>query len=158
MNSQIHDILEIKISELSTHELIKLEKKMMQSNKKLPIFIAQNLVTDSRHLHIIDTLEEIYEDSSVTTTIRSAKGTTVSCQKLLLDFLVENYPRTKINSVINLCRLYLCHDIARYLTSMLVVQLNQDDDENFPNETFVVNNRYFPRGLSQQEQQQQQTM
>ena len=139
MNSSIHDIMEIEISELSTHQLMKLEQKMMWSNKKLPTFIAQNLITDSRHLHFIDILKARYENPE--------KGKeAASCQKLMLDFIVEFYPGTKINSLINLCRAFLCHNIAIYLENKLMLCFNED--ENFPNETFV-GNRFFP-ALSQQ--------
>ena len=57
----IHEIVEIEISELSEFQLSQLEKKMMQSNKKLPLFIAQNLLLDSKDHHIIDTLKTRYE-------------------------------------------------------------------------------------------------
>ena len=130
--------MEIQISELSTHQLMKLEQKMMWSNKKLPIFIAQNLVTDSRHHQVIGVLKARYENSHMV-------DGTASCQKLLLDFLLEFYPGMTINFLIKLCRNCLCHDVAKYLQDMLI---NFNKEENFPNDKFV-NNRFFPRHLSQ---------
>ena len=57
MSSSIYEFVEIEISELSDVQLSQLEKKMMHSNKKLPLYIAQQLVLDSKDHHIIDTLK-----------------------------------------------------------------------------------------------------
>ena len=130
--------MDIQISELSTQQLMKIEQKMMRSNKKLPMFIVQNLVTDSHRHQIIGVLKTRYENPNM------VEGT-ASCQKLLLDFLLEFYPGMTINFLINLCRNCLCHDVAKYLQGMLI---NFNKDENFPNEKFV-NYRFFPRHLSQ---------
>ena len=45
MNSSIHDILAINISELSKDQLANIEQKLMQSNQKLPVLLAENLIT-----------------------------------------------------------------------------------------------------------------
>ena len=128
-NSTIHDIMDIQISELSTHQLMKVEQKMMQSNKKLPMFIVQNLVKDSRHNHVIGVLKARYENPHMV-------DGTVSCQKLLLDFLLEFFPGMTINVLIKLCRNCLCHVVAKYLQDMLI---NFNKDENFPDDKFVDN-------------------
>ena len=138
MNSSIHDIITIEISELSANQLLELEHKMQWSNKKLPAFIAQSLITDSRHLPILDIIKASYENPKKT-------ENTASCQKLMLDFLVAYYPNTKINSMINLCRAFLCHDVAVYLENLLI---SFNEEQNFPDETFAVN-RLFPQFLSQ---------
>ena len=138
MNSSIHDIITIEISELSTDELVELEHKMQRSNKKLPAFIAQSLIADSRHLPILDIIKASCENPK-------KNKNAASCQKVLLDFLVAYYPSTKIISIKNLCRAFLCHDVAAYLETMLI---SFNEEENFPDDTFVVN-RFFPRFLSQ---------
>ena len=138
MNSSIHDIITIEISDLSADELVELEHKMQRSNKKLPAFIAQSLIIDSRHLPILDIIKASCENP------KKNKNTT-SSQKLLLDFLVAYYPNTEMISIKNLCRAFLCHDVAAYLESMLI---SFNEKQNFPDETFVAN-RFFPRFLSQ---------
>ena len=125
MNSSIHDTMKIEISELSADQLMRLEQKMKWSNEKLPKFILQNLITDSRHLPIIDTIEARCENTMKNTD-------TASCQKLMLDFIVAFYPDTKIKSLINLCRAFLCHDVAAHLESVLI---SFNEKENFPLET-----------------------
>ena len=138
MNSSIHDITKIEISELSADQLMKLEQKMKWSNKKLPTFILQNIITDCRHLPIIDTIEARYEN-------RMKNTGAASCQKLMLDFIVAFYPGTKIKSLIDLCRAFLCHDIAAHLESLLI---SFNEEQNFPVET-CVGTRFFSRFLSQ---------
>ena len=129
MNSSIHDIITIEISDLSADELVELEHEMQRSNKKLPAFIAQSLIIDSRHLPILDIIKASCENPK-------KNKNAASCQKVLLDFLVAYYPSTKINSIKNLCRAFLCHDVAAYLETMLI---SFNEEENFPDDTFVVN-------------------
>lgn len=135
LNSSIHDIMEIEISELSTYQRKKLEQKMTRSNKKLPLFIAKNLIgnTHDQH-HIIKKLETrcVYEVN------------TTSHQKILLDFIMDFYPNTKLSVLIRLCRTFLCHDVAEYLQQILTGLFSEE--ENFAYETGT---RFFPRHLSQ---------
>ena len=132
----IHEFVEIEISELSEFQLSQLEKKMMQSNKKLPLFIAQNLLLDSKDHHIIDTLKTRYEYPEMDRHTAS---------EILLDFIMDYYPSTKITYLVRICRAFLCHKVATYLETLLRGFF--DEEENFPNEVCVQNRFFF--GLSQ---------
>ena len=138
MSSSIYEFVEIEISELSDVQLSQLEKKMMHSNKKLPLYIAQQLVLDSKDHHIIDTLKARCENPEM-------GGHAPS--KILLDFIVDNYPSTKITLLIHLCRTFLCHKVANHLNKLLLRLFKEE--ENFPNEA-CAQSRFFFR-LSQVE-------
>lgn len=145
-NLSIHDILDVEISELSTHQLTNLEQKLMRSKKKLPVFLAENIITDSQHFYFLEKLKTRYENPEKI-------GDTTSCQKQVLDFIREFYPSTTINSLIKLCRFYLCHDTANYMENMLRCFIQ--DDENDPIDelyNYGGEKRWFtyPRLLSQQ--------
>ena len=62
MNSSIRDILAINISELSKDQLANIEQKLMQSNQKLPLLLAENLITDPQHYYFLEKLKTMRKE------------------------------------------------------------------------------------------------
>ena len=131
MNSSIRDILVIDISELSKDQLANIEQKLMQSNQKLPLLLAENLITDPQHYYFLEKLKTMRKER-----LERCEDTT-SCQKLLLDFICEFYPSTSINYLIKLCHFYLCHDVAVYMENMLNFFIQNEENSIVVDELFV---------------------
>ena len=150
MNSSIRDILAINISELSKDQLANIEQKLMQSNPKLPVLLAENLITEPQHCYFLEKLRTMGKERA-----ERWKDAT-SCQKLLLDFICEFYPTTSINYLIKLCRYYLCHDIAIYMENMVNFFIQNKENSTVADELFdSIDERKwftFTRHLSQRKQ------
>ena len=150
MNSSIRDILAINISELSKDQLANIEQKLMQSNPKLPVLLAENLITEPQHCYFLEKLRTMGKDRA-----ERWKDAT-SCQKLVLDFICEFYPTTSINYLIKLCRYYLCHDIAIYMENMVNFFIQNKENRTVADELFdSIDERKwftFTRHLSQRKQ------
>ena len=150
MNSSIHDILAINISELSKDQLANIEQKLMQSKQKLPVLLAENLITDPQHYYFLEKLKTMRKERP-----ERCEDTT-SCQKLLLDFICEFYPSTSINYLIRLCRFYLCHDVAIYMENMVNFFIQNKENSIVVDELFdnIGERKWFTftRHLSQRKQ------
>ena len=150
MNSSIRDILVINISELSKDQLANIEQKLMQSNQKLPLLLAENLITDPQHYYFLEKLKTTRKERPE----RCEDAT--SCQKLLLDFICEFYPTTSISYLIKLCRYYLCHDIAIYMENMVNFFIQNKENSTVADELFdnIDERKWFTftRLLSQRKQ------
>ena len=131
MNSSIRDILVINISDLSKDQLANIEQKLMQSNQKLAVLLAENLKTDPQHYFFVEKLKMMRKERP-----ERCEDTT-SCQKLLLDFICEFYSSTSINYLIKLCRFYLCHDVAVYMENMLNFFIQNEENSIVVDELLV---------------------
>ena len=114
MNRSIDDVYTI--SDATTEQINYLVQKMCRSNQKLSIFIAENVF---KHCHYNELMDDLVK----------REGVSLS-PKVLLDYLVRFYPETKINFLVQLCRVFLCHDIAKCLQEMMT-QFKHEEDQHF---------------------------
>ena len=114
MNCSIDDIYTI--SDATTEQINHLVQKMYRSNQKLSIFIAENVFKHCHYNQLMNVLIK-REGASLST-------------KLLLDYLIKLYPEMKINFLVQLCRVFLCHDIAKCLQEMMT-QFKHEEDQHF---------------------------
>ena len=114
MNCSIDDVYTI--SDATTEQINYLVQKMHRSNQKLSIFIAENVF---KHCHYNELMDDLIK----------REGVSLS-PKVLLDYLIRLYPETKINFLVQLCRVFLCHDIEKCLQEMMA-HFNYQEGEHF---------------------------
>ena len=119
MNTSIYDILDFTISDLSEHQIRSLELKMYSTNPKLPSYIAENIAYHLRYNH-----QNHDNDTGAVTTTR---GKEVLTPESLLRYLKEVYPNIRINYLVSISRIHLCHDFANYLQYIMTELINDDD-------------------------------
>ena len=108
MNDSIYDIYNFTLSDLSQNQMQNLKLKMTATNPKLPRYIIENL--ESRLQPPIDNVSREQITPSV-----------------VLLHLQRVYPNIRINHLITISRIHLCHDFATYL-QYLMWQLANDKD------------------------------
>ena len=108
MNDSIYDIYNFTLSDLSQNQMQNLKLKMTATNPKLPRYIIENL--ESRLQPPIDNVsrEQI-----------TPSGVLLHLQRV--------YPNVRINHLITISRIHLCHDFANYLQYLMWPLANDKD-------------------------------
>ena len=116
MNDSIYDIYNFTLSDLSQNQMQNLKLKMTATNPKLPRYIIENI---EYHL-------QYYNDGTPPTDDVPREQKQITPSGVLLH-LQRVYPNIRINHLITISRIHLCHDFATYL-QYLMWQLANDKD------------------------------
>ena len=114
MNDSIYDIYNFTLSDLSGNQMLNLKFEMSISNPELPRFIMENLES-SQQLQPPPTDNVFGEQQKPIT----SSGVVLHLQRF--------YPNLRINHLITISRIHLCHDFANYLQYVMWQLVNDKD-------------------------------